>query len=308
MTPLLLLACTSGGALDDSGGSSSSVDLLLVVDNSSSMVGATTEFGLQMEGFMSDWWGRELSGGVAMTSTTAEQSDGLGAAGALVGPILDPTAGDFLEDFRAQLFCELTLWDPADVPSDPDYDQTDPLEQVSQEYLDELCGFAGWENNEGSGTEEGLEGMLLAACRTLDELPEVCTHVMSPLSASDAGSNTGILRPGVTQVVGIITDEGDYSRQLGSGEEDPQVYLDAYEEMGLDATISVWGPAYDPGSGSLPCNTRGNSPWSVGRYQQAVEATGGTYVDILEEDGGDCVIGDGEGFWSALLDGVGEED
>ncbi len=247
---------------------------------------------------------------LAITTTNIVVDGAAGAKGSLVGEILKKGDPDLKAKFTEQLLCEATAWDPADVPSDPEYDPDAEIEQVTEQYLDDICGFAGWESTSGSGTEEGLEAALYAMCRTVDDPPDYCFRCsdddgnvydledceeLSALDPEDAGSNnegeTRLVREDATVIFVLVTDEGDGSRRLGTGESDPSLYLTALDRLGYRYRFAVIGPPYE--DGSLTCNSGGANTWGTERYQIAAEQTQGFYNHIAEEGPtGDCKVSD----------------
>lgn len=81
----------------------------------------------------------------------------------------------------------------------------------------------------------------------------------------------------------VISDEGDSSRRVSTGDPDPQACLDLFDQLGFHPTVSVIGPAYDPATGDGSC-LDGAYPSSVERYQTVVEATGGQYLSLTTPD------------------------
>jgi len=250
-------------------------DLLLVLDDSPSMVDEAGALLVHLDLLLAAFEGRGSRAGVVTV-------DVQGRAGALVAPWTDLTRDDALADLRAAIACNAVCWDPAEVRSDPNYDSTDPLSGVTKEWLDDVCGNAAWEEGCGSGEEEGLEALLDALCRAASDPPDACFETPSVLTEADAGSSEGIPREGTVLLALIISDEGDGSRRLGTGESDPEVYQQLYAEFDLDLRIAVIGPPYE--NGSLPCNSGGAHTWGTERYQVITEESGFTYQGIAGED------------------------
>ena|GEM_PF-2614824 len=250
-------------------------DLLLVLDASSSMSDEAGSLLIHLDVLLASFEGRGSRAGVVTVDV-----DGLG--GALVAPWLDLTAEDARDDLRAAIACNATCWRQDEVPSDPGFDADDPLTSISREWLDETCGFAEWEDGCGGGNEEGLEALLNALCRAASDPPDACFETPSVLTEADAGSSEGIPREGTVLLALIISDEGDGSRRLGTGESDPEVYQQLYAEFDLDLRIAVIGPPYE--NGSLPCNSGGAHTWGTERYQVITEESGFTYQGIAGED------------------------
>jgi len=305
-------------------------DLLIVLDNSPSMYDEAGTLGLGFDDLAASL-PADIDFHLAVTTVSADPEDDAdgdgsviepGEVGTFLGRGAFTSSGDWASELRRTVLCEGTCWpgecqgeDTAGcIPYDPSYEcGDDPGEQVTWDYLECICG-SDWEPPQcGSGTEEGLEAALLALCRAASSPPASCfDHSGSPLSQDDAGSNPGFLRPDTPTVVLILSDEGDGSRGLSQGDDDPQDYLDLFQEIGGALSIAVVGPAYDSEAHTFECNSGGATSWGTGRYQQAAEITGGFYA-VIEEctapdgtcsgpDNGYCVPTDFEGVWSSLVD------
>jgi len=265
--------------------------------------------------------GRFLDYQLALTTTSADPMDGLvdpGEAGTLSGDpsiVSEDLGGDVSETFRANVMCDTTCW-PEEcqgdnttncIPYDPYYEcGDDPGNQVSWDYLACVCGDSWTEPDCGSGTEEGLESALLALCRAVEDPPQGCwDHDGSMLagqgeagSKSGAedygdwyGSSLGLIREDARVIVVFVTDEGDGSRMLVQGEEDPEPYLDIFDEFDNDITFVAIGPNYDPEDLTFECNSGGGTNWGTVRYQLAAERTGGFFQPI-EEKQKFCLVDD----------------
>ncbi len=255
-------------------------DLLLVLDASSSMSDEAGSLLIHLDLLLAAFEGRGSRAGVVTVDV-----DGLG--GALVAPWLDLTAEDSGDSLRHAIACEATCWNQAEVPSDPGYDPDEPLTVITSEWLDDLCGFGAWEDSCGGGNEEGLEALLDALCRASPDPPKDCFGGPSVLTPADAGSSEGLPRDGTTLLALIISDEGDGSRRLSTGESDPEIYRQLYGAFDLDLRIAVVGPPYE--NGSLTCNSGGANTWGTERYQILTAESGFTYQGIAaESETGDC--------------------
>jgi len=301
---------------------SNDADIIFVIDNSQSMIDEASALGLNFNVFIDtltseegaqqvtddlsdavdnyisyvEERGRFIDYQLGITTTSVQYdggpSDGVdpGEAGLLVGDprIINKYDNNVGGKFRANLLCEATYWDDDEVPSDPSYVCGDPVELISQEYLDCECGFGEWEDQSGSGNEEPLEAALMAMCRSVSEPPEVCYDPLSPFTNADVGSNNDddrfLLREEGTVVIVIVGDEGDNSRRMAQGETDPEVYLDAFNEFDRPVRLAVIGPSYDPDDGDFSCNSGGARDWAVIRLRELAEASGGFY-NYLEQDG-----------------------
>mgnify|MGYP002639663342 CR=1 FL=1 len=262
--------------------------------------------------------GRFIDYQLAITTTSADPEDDANGDGDLVEPgevgtltgspdiIHEDTSPDVQGDFVANILCDSTCW-PGEcqgedttgcIPYDPYYEcGDDPGDQVTWDYLECICG-SDWEPPEcGSGTEEGLEGALLALCRAVETPPEACfDHDGSPLVQSDVGTNAGLIRDGANIIVVIVTDEGDGSRLLPQGEDDPSEYLDIFDEFDSRITFAVIGPNYDSEEHSFECNSGGGTSWGTRRYQLAAESTGGFFssIEVCNAPDGSCTGDDNE--------------
>ncbi len=317
---------------------SNDADVIFIIDNSPSMTDEAEALALNFDAFLDflvapeggmpttvglddavdnyisyvENRGHLLDYQLAITTTNIQKPGLPGAEGSLVGDILKKGDPELKAKFTKQLLCDATAWDPAEVPSDPNYDPESEVVQVTKEYLDDLCGYAAWESNEGSGDEEGLESALYAMCRTFDSPPDFCfrcedddgndhglddCQALSALDPDATGTNnsegTRLVRQDSTVIFVVVTDEGDGSRRLNAGDEDPELYLDQLDQFGSRYRFAVIGPPYDRQSGSLTCNSGGANTWGPGRYQLAAERTEGFYNWIAEEGPtGDCKVSD----------------
>ena len=189
------------------------------------------------------------------------------------------------------------------MPSNPDYVCGDPLEgDVSEEYLDCLCGAGEWDGNCGTGQEQGLEAAFMALCRAAENPPEDCylypENSAIAFQSGEEHSNDGLLREGANTLVVIVTDEGDGSlRQsehepgednytpAAAGEVDTVIdeYADLFEEFDNVVRFAVIGPAYADGNGDC---LDGAQNWGVERYQDMVTATNGMYIPLTDLENG----------------------
>lgn len=262
---------------------------------------------------------RETGGGslyidyqLAITTTSviynagAGQTDGVdpGEAGTLAGdpPVIPRTDPNVAIEFQRNLLCQATCWDYNDVPAATEpFDCTDDpvLEgEVTREYLDCLCGVGEWDGNCGSGQEMGLEGAALALCRAVESPPDACYEYEDPqgdamkstaFTDADIGSNDGLLREGANTLVVIISDDGDQSYRMATGDADIGLYLDLFAEFPNPVRLAVVGPNYDRETGDFGCNSAGAQVWSTNRYQNLVGELNGLYVPIEDEDeSGNC--------------------
>lgn len=303
---------------------SNEADILFVIDNSRSMSEETASLGLNFNVFIESLTsvetgaeqvtddlgdavdnyiaytqqrGRFLDYQLGITTTGVEYeaygpSAGIdpGEAGTLLG---DPTViakGDegIADAFRENLLCNAAYWSTSNVPTDSTYEcGSGTPDQISQEYLDCVCGFGEWEGKSGSGDEEPLEAALMAMCRSVEEPPEACFDPLSPFEGEQ--TNAGFMRPDTTVVVVVVSDEGDNSRRMAQGEDDPQVYLDAFAMFERPVKFVEIGPNYDPETKNVKCPTISVPTWSAERMVNITAETGGFYNAIAIEDAtGEC--------------------
>lgn len=228
-----------------------------------------------------------------------------GEAGTLVGdpPVIyrDDEAPGI--EFQKAVLCGASCIDANDVASDPAFvctENPEPGEQITREYLDCLCGPGEWTGHCGSGNEMQIEAAYVAMCRAVETPPEGCYEYEDPIGAGpkptvfqagDEGSNTGMLRPDAQTVLVLITDEGDSSYRLATGETDVEVYTDLFDEFENPVRLAVVGPAYH--DGDMGCNSGGAQPWGTERMQNLVGELNGVYIDIESPDAnGDCAYTD----------------
>lgn len=259
--------------------------------------------------------GRFVDYQIGITTTSVDPSQGAspdvdpGEQGTLLGDpkVIKKSDAHVADEFRKNLLCYATNFNPNEVPTDPSYQcGDDPGDQITQQYLDCLCGFDQWKNHSGSGTEEHLEAALLAMCAAVEDPPSVCDFYQDPSVADSGatlgddyipGANAGLIREGSTIVVLVVTDEGDTSRRLFQGDEDPAPYLDAYQAF-VDHPIkfAIVGPPMDPDTLEFACHPTDSTQattWGTLRLQTVAEATGGFYDPIAEADAdGNCVTTD----------------
>jgi hypothetical protein len=317
---------------------SNNADILFVVDNSSSMSQEAGALGLSMDAFIgrltstdgavavtetltdavgnyvtyTQERGKFLDYQIGITTTTPDDnaSDGMdpGEGGRLVtAPIVKDDA-NVADTFRETMLCETTFW-PSDTPRSnagaiTECDGPPESGEISQEYLDCVCGFDEWKNTrEGTGTEEHLESALMALCRSVENPPETCFDSLSifedvdPATEPGSNHNAGFIRPDSTVIVVIVTDEGDSSRripQTGSETELATPYLEAFAEFENKIKVVGIGPLYEPGDAQPRCvEGAGFGGYLVDRIIHATEETGGFYRYIVEEDAGaGCVNSD----------------
>lgn len=330
VSALLLGGCNGYKIFDVAGfeqtSFSNKADILFIADDSSSMADEAAALALNFDTFIKTLTndqgtpptdnlsnavdnyvsyvtdrGRALDYQLAITTTSVQYTDGTtsdvdpGEAGLLLG---DPTVisnsyNGVADAFTYNLLCEATCWSTSALSDVPAYTcGEDPGGVISTQYLDCLCGAAAWQGHCGSGTEEHLEATLLAMCRATDPPPDICYDSLSPFSVADINSNPGMLRPGATTVVVIVSDEGDSSRRLENGEASAQTYLDDYDAFENPIRFAVVGPDYDATAKSFPCNSGGATSWGTLRLQEVVAQTEGFYHTIEEGTDPSCTTSD----------------
>jgi hypothetical protein len=240
---------------------------------------------------------------LAITTTTTDwntnNNPGVldpGEAGYLLGPVIERTSEDPAGEFRKQMLCSGTCWNEIELASDPNYVCGDaPGAEITLEYLDCICGVEEWQDHCGGGDEEGIEAGTLATCRGLAEAdrPDGCyeyvgegtsTPIPTPLADPAASAaNEGLLREGAATIIVVVTDEGDGSPRVATGDNDVEPWIDLYADMPQPVRFAVLGPAYDGTNGDC---LAGAQPWAVERYQNIATQTGGAYIDLqdLEND------------------------
>ena len=297
---------------------SNDADILFVIDNSSSMTDEAAALALNFDVFIKQLTdpteageqggledaaggyiqyvqnrGRFVDYQLAITTTSVEDS-----FGDLYGyPSLLAKGEAGIEDqFAENLLCDATCWSTsqmADVPGD--YSCGDDLgEEVHQAYLDCVCGEARWKDNCGAGTEEGLEAVLMAMCRSVENPPAAC-YEQNQFDETNEMSNEGLLREDSTLITVIVTDEGDNSRRMAQGQADPsEAYGNVFDQFGHRMAFAVIGPTTDD------CNGGGATTWGVERYQYFVSETDGRWFDIADSTDASCPVSDFSGALEEL--------
>lgn len=302
---------------------SNKADILFVVDNSSSMADEATALALNFDTFISGLAqatpatddlsdavenyttyvterGRVLDFQLGITTTTVDyatsgDTSGMdpGETGRLLGDptIITSKSETIADSFTENLLCEATCWSSSALDEDPGYVcGQDPEGKISEEYLDCVCGADAWKDHCGAGTEEHLEAVLDALCRASVSAPDLCWDAtISPMDEGEALSTVGFLREDSTPVVVIVTDEGDTSRRMENGDEDPtDTYMSYFEEFDLPLRIATIGPAYDEDENDFSCNSGGATTWGSQRLQIVSNDSGGFYRPIEELEAGVC--------------------
>ncbi|MCB9760309.1 MAG: hypothetical protein H6739_10775 [Alphaproteobacteria bacterium] len=283
MALAMALACAGGkddtGEPDDtSGGGTPQLDVLFVLDNSSSMSDSSQGVAELARDLIAALDADGVDYRVGLTTSDVEVLGGQLLTGALSPEQLPALA------MTEAVYCEATCWNVNSLPSVPSYTCGDPITQVSVEVLDCVCGVEAWEGRCGSGNEEMLEAAWLDACTGAGGTLADCSDGTLGFN----GATSGLGRTGVPLVVFMITDEGDYSRRLNQGEDDPSLYLSLFSDAGVEPIFVVVGPDYDRDNNSLACNSGGGTPWGISRLLTAADTTGGAYAPIEADDGSGC--------------------
>ena len=291
---------------------SNDAEILFVVDNSSSMQAESEELAIEFDTFIQfltdptqggatyeglddavdnyiryvSERGRFLDYQLAITTTDVETTFGDLYALDSSNRILPKDAPNVGDKFRENLLCTATCFEEFSMPSNPDYECGDPIgEEITRQYLNCLCGENVWEDQCGSGQEEGLEAIFMAMCRASENPPSECFSDKNQFEDVHVGSNAGLLREDSTLIPIIVTDEGDVSRRLPQGEAIPEVYENLFAKFNTRMGFAVIGPRTDV------CNSGGATKWGIQRYQWFVEESGGLYMDIAEKTEDDeCVV------------------
>lgn len=297
----LLIACGVPPAEDDTAIPDTRVHaVLLVIDNSSSMRDGASSLAIaDLPGALT---GKKWR--LDITTTSVEPADpgdpqpGDGGTSVLSGASITSEDPDPTSAFRAAVLCQATCFSENDVPTDPNYvcDATAAPDEITQEYLDCICGVGTWAGHCGSGNEMGLEAAELALCGAAASAPAAC---YSYDEINGGGSVPTVFAPGdelrsdllqgaADVSVLIVSDEGDGSYRQVSGDSDSALYAGLFAQFGV-VSLSVVGPWYEDGAGDC---LDGAQPWSVERYQGVAAATGGAYLGFTGGPDTDCAPSD----------------
>lgn len=253
---------------------------------------------------------------IAVTTTTNLYDQGgvspgidPGEAGSLAGSpsIINRFEPNVESIFQKNLLCEATCFQPSQVPSDPSFvcpadpeASVDPGGQVTQEFLDCVCGAGEWRDHCGAGDEQPIEAAFLSLCRAIENPPDDCFAYEDPedlsekatqINEGDILSNEGFLRENAITLVVIVTDEGDGSPRILDGDSEVDAYERLFSRMPNPVRFAVVAPPYH--DRELVCNSGGAVPWAVERYQNLITTFGGAFIDIEAQDAnGDCVATD----------------
>jgi hypothetical protein len=292
---------------------SNQADVLFVVDNSSSMQDESLALALNFNVFIRNLVDGQTYGQDGLTDAVGNyisysqnkesvvdyqlaitSTDVAVSYGSVYGdpPLLNRGTPNLVTAFNKNLLCSKAAYlRKSDVPSDPSFQCTENPEpqngEISQEYLTCLCGGSGWENTGTGGNEEHLEAIYMAMCRAVENPPEACFDTVNQFTEADVMSNEGLLRDNSTLIPIVVTDEGDTSRRMGTGDGEPNEYAELFAQFNHRMTFAVIGPTTER------CNSGSATTWGVERFQWFVNDTGGRYFNIAEPDAsGNCGITD----------------
>jgi len=232
-------------------------------------------------------------------------------------PVIPKGTPESALKFNQNLLCDAACFPDVvngDLPSAAEvgrdgYQCGDPLdsEELFFEYMDCTCGEGTWKGNCGSGTEEHIEATLQAMCRGLLDPADDSRTTQSLLDAceDDGGTpfersthaltNADMFREDSTIIPVIVTDAGDNSRRLGTGEDDVDEYIQLFDQFNRRMAWAIIGARTED------CKTPGadsTTQWQDARFDQLIEEYGGTFISITQEVGeDDCEVAD---FGTAL--------
>ena len=97
----------------------------------------------------------------------------------------------------------------------------------------------------------------------------------------------------------IVSDEGDSSWQIDSGDADGSLYQEALLTLPVPLSVSAALPVLDESS---MCNPGSASFWGIERIESVIESSDGVRGELFEQGPmGACDIGDLEGLLEAWL-------
>lgn len=306
---------------------SNEADILFVIDNSPSMVGESEALALNFQVFLDTLVATDGGGDSPVADAVGGYVTYVTDRGALIDYQLGITTtsvaavgvpgevGDLLGDpriiargdedvagrFTENLVCDAVCWKECTTETEREetgdciepggYDPDD-LQEITVDYLHDTCGVDQWVGHCGSGNEEPIEAALLALCRAVEDPPDFCFDG-GTLAEADVGSNSGLLREGATALIVMLTDEGDSSRRMVTGDTDVETYLALFDQFDVSYRFAVIGPPFEADSTEFDC-IGGAQPWGVERLYNMAEATGGFYRWLwgrdkeLDEDGNEA--------------------
>ncbi len=227
----------------------------------------------------------------AITTTDVDADQGKN-----LGPLIRRGDADIADTFVETLLCEATCFRKDLVlPSDPTYTCGQALSgDVTEEYLDCVCGAGSWRGNCGASVEEGLEAAYLAMCSGVPSPPLECfADVVQPATGTgdepdtipavfteaDVLSNEGMLRDRANTIVVVVSDEGDGSRRM-ERQNTGEVYEKLFEQFGRRVTFATIVPGLGNDDKVICPGTA--TDWGVSRYNYMAYRTGGLVEDIFD--------------------------
>ncbi len=227
--------------------------------------------------------------GITTTDVEAQVGEALGGLYKRGDP-------DLSSRFVETLLCEATCFrEDLQLPTDPTYECGQPIgDEVTEQYLDCVCGAGTWQGNCGNAVEEGIESAYMAMCSGVSNPPVACFEdvlqigdatneedelVPSLFSDANVGINDGLFRPGANTIIVIVSDEGDGSRRLDR-ESTAEVYESLFEQFGRRVTFAAIVPGLDE-DGTVSCPGQATD-WGVARYNYLAYRTNGLVEDIFE--------------------------
>ncbi len=227
----------------------------------------------------------------AITTTDVDADQGRN-----LGPLLRRGDANIADTFVETLLCEATCFRKDLVlPTDTDYVCGQALQgDVSEQYMDCVCGAGAWRDNCGASVEEGLEAAYMAMCAAVPSPPLECfSDVVQPATGTDDEpdtipavfteadvlANEGMLREKANTIVVVVSDEGDGSRRMerqATGEE----YEALFEQFGRRVTFATIIPGLGADDRVICPGTA--TDWGVARYTYMANRTGGLVEDIFD--------------------------
>jgi len=295
---------------------SNKADVVFVIDNSDSMYEVSASLALNFANFINGIESSEeeiASDGLpdaadnfidyaqnpssyvdfqfAITTTDVEAD-----VGEALGGLYRRGDPNLTQDFISTLLCEATCFrEDLQLPTDPTYTCGAPLgDEVTEEYLDCVCGAGSWTGNCGNAVEEGIEAGYMAMCSAVPSPPLACfDDVVQEATATgeddevlealfgegNVGVNEGLLRDNANTIIVFVSDEGDGSRRLNR-EPTAERYLQLFEQFGRRVTFASIVPGLDP-DGTVTCPGTATD-WGVERYNYLSYRSNGLVEDIFD--------------------------
>jgi len=227
----------------------------------------------------------------AITTTDVEVS-----VGEALGGLYKRGDPNLTDDFVNTLLCEATCFrEDLQLPTDPTYVCGGPLgDEITEEYLDCVCGAGTWTGNCGAAIEEGIEAAYMSMCSAVPSPPVACfddvlqeatatgeDDELVPALFTDANvlRNEGMLRENANTIVVFVSDEGDGSRRLHR-EPTAEEYESLFGQFGRRVTFASIVPGLDADGGVTCPGTA--TDWGVERYNYLAFRTNGLVEDIFD--------------------------